>query len=62
MLRDYDARGVSAAAARVVEDFKTNRWDATSDLLIYTPAQVLAFRQLENYYHTGSVRRNSRRG
>ena len=33
MLRDYDARGVSAAAARVVEDFKTNRWDATSDLL-----------------------------
>jgi nitric oxide reductase subunit B len=50
MLRDYDARGVSAAAARVVEDFKTNRWDATSDLLIYTPAQVLAFRQLENYY------------
>ena len=63
MLRDYAARGVSDAAARVVEDFKTNRWDATSDVLSYTPAQVLAFRRARGLLpRAGSARRQSRRG
>jgi len=36
--------------ARVIEDFKTNRWDASGDVLTYTPAQAAAFRQLGEHY------------
>ena len=40
------------ADARIVEDFKTNRWDADRDVLSFTPAQAAAFRELQDYYRS----------
>ena len=50
MLRYYTARGTADPAARVVEDWKTNRWDAAHDVVTFTPAQVAAFGELQEYY------------
>jgi nitric oxide reductase subunit B len=50
MQRYYSARGALAADARVIEDFKTNRWDGARDVLVFTPAQVAAWHdQLDHY-------------
>ena len=46
----YATHAVTDADARVLADFKTNRWDQTRDTLVYTPAQVMAWRELERYY------------
>src|SRR4029077_20087769 len=50
MVQYYTTRGVTEAATRVVEDFKTNRWDGARDVLVYTPAQAAAWTELEDYY------------
>ncbi len=50
MRRYYSARGVGDVDRRVVDDFKMNRWDPKSDVLAFTPAQVAARRELEDYY------------
>lgn len=46
----YSTHGATDPAARVLEDSKTNRWDAAQDVLAYTPAQTAAWHELEDYY------------
>jgi nitric oxide reductase subunit B len=46
----YAARSTPDLDARIVEDFKTNRFDAARDVLVYTPAQVAAWAELDGYY------------
>ena len=50
MSRYYVAHGAAAPEARIVEDWKTNRWDVTRDVLTYTPAEVAAWHELTAYY------------
>ena len=50
MRRTYVAHATADPDARIVEDFKLNRWDAARDVLTYTPAQVAAWRELIDYY------------
>ncbi|MEZ4600807.1 MAG: cbb3-type cytochrome c oxidase subunit I [Syntrophotaleaceae bacterium] len=52
MLNFYRARGVSEdeAAGQVRRDLKTNRYQPETGLLVYTPAQALAFDRLEDFY------------
>jgi nitric oxide reductase subunit B len=52
MRRHYSAMGAANADARVFSDFKTNRWDAARDVLVYTPAQAAAFEDLEAHYRS----------
>ena len=52
MARHYAAEGASDQAARIVDDFKTNRWDAERDVLTFTPAQAVAWRDLAEHYRT----------
>ena len=35
---------------RTIEDFKANRYDKTSGVLVYTDSQVNAFEQSRTYY------------
>jgi len=46
---DRHYRGADAAA-RIVEDFKSNRFDASRDVLTFTAAQAAAFAEIENEY------------
>ncbi|MEO6777486.1 MAG: cbb3-type cytochrome c oxidase subunit I [Kofleriaceae bacterium] len=46
----YAAHGVTDRAARIVDDFKRNRWDSATDVLTFTPAQAAALHELEGYY------------
>ncbi|HVW24791.1 MAG TPA: cbb3-type cytochrome c oxidase subunit I [Polyangiaceae bacterium] len=46
----YVGQGAVNADARVVDDFKTNRWDSARDTLVFTPAQVAAWHDLQGYY------------
>ena len=41
-----------SANRQTVDDFKTNRYDASSDRLMFSEAQTSAFNQLKNYYHS----------
>ena len=50
MERFYATHATADPAARVVEEFKKNRWDQTTDILTFAPAQAAAFRELEAYY------------
>ena len=50
MRRFYAMQTTSDPDVHVREDFKTNRWDVTRNVLIYTPAQVAAWHELEDYY------------
>lgn len=52
MHRHYTAEGVADADARIVEDFKTNRWDPSRDVLTYTAAQVAAWEELVIHYRS----------
>jgi nitric oxide reductase subunit B len=52
MQRYYVARGAADPDAKVIGDFKTNRWDVDREIVIYTPAQVAAWRELTEYYRT----------
>ena len=38
------------AAARVKDEFTRNRYDPTSDTLVFTPGQAYAFTQMERFY------------
>jgi nitric oxide reductase subunit B len=42
MRQFYAASGTANPDAHIVDDFKINRWDAASDVLTLTPAQVAA--------------------
>lgn len=46
----YERAGSSSAAAQVISDFKTNRYDASSKSLSYTAAQAAAFHELQAHY------------
>jgi nitric oxide reductase subunit B len=46
----YGGDSSDRAKLQTVADFKNNRYDSSSDVLIYTPAQVHAFEQLRSYY------------
>lgn len=41
-----------SANRQTVDDFKTNRYDASSDTLTFSEAQTSAFQQLKNYYRS----------
>jgi nitric oxide reductase subunit B len=46
----HSAHATADPDARIVEDFKANRFDAARDVLAFTEAQVVAWRELEDYY------------
>jgi nitric oxide reductase subunit B len=48
--REYRRSGPDTARPRVIEDFKTNRYDAASGTLTYTAAQAAAFEELVGHY------------
>ena len=48
--RELGGAGSDTARQQVITDFKTNRYDATSDTLTYTAAQAVAFNELVAYY------------
>ncbi|CAN5145364.1 cbb3-type cytochrome c oxidase subunit I [soil metagenome] len=50
MRQFYATNRIADPDARSVDDFKINRWDATSDVLTLTSAQVAAMHDLEAYY------------
>ena len=50
MRAHYAAERAPDVDARVLDDFKTNRWDPNSDVLTFTAAEVAAWRQLGEYY------------
>jgi nitric oxide reductase subunit B len=62
MGRFYATNSAADPAARIALDFKANRWDATRDVLEFTPAQVAAFRELEDYYRRWFGPADSQRG
>ena len=47
---EYGGAGSDTARQRVIDDFKTNRYDAQTDTLTYTTAQGAAFEQMVRYY------------
>src|SRR5215469_15780640 len=46
----YGGTNSDTARSRTIQDFKTNRYDAASDTLVYTDAQAQAFDQCRQYY------------
>src|SRR5471030_180983 len=48
--REYGGSGSDTARQRVIEDFKTNRYDPASKTLTYTAAQAVAYKELIGYY------------
>ena len=48
--REYGGSGSDTARQRVIQDFKTNRYDASSGTLTYTAAQAVAYEELVGYY------------
>ncbi len=46
----YGGANSDTALARTVQDFKTNRYDASSGSLVYTDAQVRALEECRQYY------------
>jgi nitric oxide reductase subunit B len=52
MLQHYSALNAWEADARILDDFKVNRWDTRSDRLTFTPAQVVAWHALEDHYRS----------
>lgn len=50
MLRFYRDEEVPDGDIRVIDDFKSNRYDAARDRLVYTPAQVAAWNDLLDFY------------
>ena len=59
---EYGGSGSDSARQRVVEDFKTNRYDASTDTLTFTTAQAAAFEQLVVYYADFFGRTSGERG
>jgi nitric oxide reductase subunit B len=49
-LGEYGGTGSDTARQQVIEDFKTNRYDAASNTLTYTDAQATAFEELIDHY------------
>ena len=47
----YNGLGSDQARAVTIADFKTNRYDSTTDTLTFTAAQTNAFEGLQSYYH-----------
>jgi nitric oxide reductase subunit B len=50
MDRVHASEGLVAAADHTRRDFKTNRWDQRADVLTYSAAQVVAYRELRQHY------------
>ncbi len=50
VLESYGGRASDRARARVVEDFKTNRYDPATGRLGFTEGQARAFRELQRHY------------
>ena len=48
--REYGGSASGTAQQQVIEDFKTNRYDAASRTLTYTAAQAVAYQELVGYY------------
>src|SRR5690348_3818948 len=48
----YQQEGSDRAHARIIEDFKVNRYDPASDVLTLTQGQGVAFNHLCGYYQT----------
>jgi nitric oxide reductase subunit B len=46
----YSSQGSDSARARTIEDFRINRYDTSTGVLIYTNAQVNAFEENRAYY------------
>jgi nitric oxide reductase subunit B len=46
----YDRSNSDTARTRAIEDFKANRYDQTTGVLVYTDSQVNAFEQCRIYY------------
>ena len=48
--REYGGNASDTARQRVINDFKTNRYDPASKTLTYTAAQAVAYQELVGYY------------
>ena len=48
--REYGGVDSDTARQRVIEDFKTNRYDPATDTVTYTAGQAVAFEELVAYY------------
>lgn len=48
--REYGGETSSAARDQVIADFKTNRYDARTNTVVYSDAQATAFGELVTYY------------
>jgi nitric oxide reductase subunit B len=48
--REYGGSASDTARQRVIQDFKTNRYDPASKTLTYTAAQAVAYKELIGYY------------
>ena len=46
----YHEHGDADAAGHTVEDYKTNRYDAATDILLFTPAQAVGFIETQAHY------------
>ena len=49
-IRFYSETNADTAAARTIQDFKANRYDATTGSLTYTDSQARAFEECRAYY------------
>ena len=49
-IRIYGETNADTAAARTIEDFKANRYDAMTGTLTYTDSQATAFEECRAYY------------
>lgn len=49
-IRFYGETNADTAAARTIQDFKTNRYDETTGTLTYTDSQARAFEECRAYY------------
>ncbi len=48
--REYTAEGSGVARDKVIADFKTNRYDPSSDTVTYTEVQARAFGEMVTHY------------
>lgn len=46
----YGGPASDRARSQTIQEFKTNRYDAARDVLVFTPAQTAAYRELTEYY------------
>lgn len=62
MVRFYSDQGHPNPETQVLSDFKTNRWQASSDALLFTPAQTKAWLVMKAYYLNWFSPKEQRKG